>query len=202
MGRPERGSARETACAARTAFPRAAHTPVRRDGSAARPCARSCVHCERGRCKKARHRHVPPSRAVLARELLWSLHEDGKTQGTASANRRVPSNSRHQSGYRITGEVSDMLTTATRGDVNRPWHPGASAARPVSPRMATGANSDPRATNPAMARLLGCRFGDRLVYTQGEEDRRLLGEAQVLGLVSPEGYLTPHGYRFWQVYQG
>ena len=95
-----------------------------------------------------------------------------------------------------------MLTTATRGDVNRPWQPGASAARPVSPRMATGANSDPQATNPAMARLLGCRFGDRLVYTQGEEDRRLLREAHVLGLVSPEGYLTPCGYRFWQVYQG
>ena len=50
----------------------------------------------------------------------------------------------------------------------------------------------------AMTTLLGHRFGDRLVYLQGPDDRRLLKQAGRLGLVDEAGYLTSSGYQFWQ----
>ena len=50
----------------------------------------------------------------------------------------------------------------------------------------------------AIARLLSHRFGDRLVYLLGGEERPLLNQAMSLGLVSDEGYLTTSGYQFWQ----
>ncbi len=50
----------------------------------------------------------------------------------------------------------------------------------------------------AMTTLLGHRFGDRLVYLQGPNDRRLLKQAGRLGLVDEAGYLTSSGYQFWQ----
>ncbi len=50
----------------------------------------------------------------------------------------------------------------------------------------------------AMATLLDRRFGDRLVYLQGPDDRRLFKVAVRLGFVDEAGYLTSSGYQFWQ----
>ncbi len=49
-----------------------------------------------------------------------------------------------------------------------------------------------------LVELLGNRFGNRLVYLQSADDRRLLARAIGLGLVDEEGLLTAAGYRFWQ----
>lgn len=54
-----------------------------------------------------------------------------------------------------------------------------------------------RSKAQAFTVLLGQRYGDGLVYLQGQPDRVLLGEAIAQGLVNDEGYLTPAGYRFW-----
>lgn len=53
----------------------------------------------------------------------------------------------------------------------------------------------------AMVVLLGQHYGDGLVYLHGGNDRILLERAIELGLVSDEGYLTPAGYKFWQLHQ-
>lgn len=41
--------------------------------------------------------------------------------------------------------------------------------------------------------LLGHRFGDGLVYLRDRNERRLFRQAVRMGLVSPEGYVTPRG---------
>ena len=47
-----------------------------------------------------------------------------------------------------------------------------------------------------IARLLGHRFGDGLVYFRDESERKLFELAVELGLLSHEGYLTPEGHSF------
>ena len=51
-------------------------------------------------------------------------------------------------------------------------------------------------TRSGIARLLGHRFGDGLVYIRDESERKLFGLAVELGLLSHEGYLTPEGHSF------
>ena len=51
-------------------------------------------------------------------------------------------------------------------------------------------------TSSGIARLLGHRFGDGLVYLRDESERKLFKLAVELGLVSGEGYLTPEGHSF------
>lgn len=46
--------------------------------------------------------------------------------------------------------------------------------------------------------LLGQHFGDRMVYLQGNKDRRLFKLAVEEGLVTEDGYITIEGYRAWQ----
>lgn len=45
----------------------------------------------------------------------------------------------------------------------------------------------------AILKLLGHRYGDGLVYLRNDAEQRLFHEAVRLGLVSPEGYVTPRG---------
>jgi len=45
----------------------------------------------------------------------------------------------------------------------------------------------------AILKLLGHRYGDGLVYLRDDSEQRLFHEAVRLGLVSPEGYVTPQG---------
>ena len=47
-----------------------------------------------------------------------------------------------------------------------------------------------------IARLLGHRFGDGLVYFRDESERYLFSLAVEQGLISRDGYLTPEGYSF------
>ena len=47
-----------------------------------------------------------------------------------------------------------------------------------------------------IARLLGHRFGDGLVYFRDESERNLFALAVERGLISREGYLTPEGHSF------
>ena len=47
-----------------------------------------------------------------------------------------------------------------------------------------------------IARLLGHRFGDGLVYFRDESERGLFAIAVEWGLISREGYLTPEGHSF------
>ena len=61
--------------------------------------------------------------------------------------------------------------------------------------MTTG-NS--KITERDVAVLLDHRFGDGLVYLIHADERRLLAHAISAGLVSPEGFLTASGYRFWR----
>lgn len=63
---------------------------------------------------------------------------------------------------------------------------------------ATNSDTPAEIDERAITRLLGHRFGDRLVYLLGGEDRPLLNQAMSLGLVNDEGYLTTSGYQFWQ----
>ena len=51
-------------------------------------------------------------------------------------------------------------------------------------------------TNSGIARLLGHRFGDGLVYLRDESERKLFRLAVESGLLSREGYLTPEGHSF------
>lgn len=45
----------------------------------------------------------------------------------------------------------------------------------------------------AILTLLGHRYGDGLVYLRDASEQRLFHEAVQLGLVSPDGYVTPRG---------
>ena len=45
----------------------------------------------------------------------------------------------------------------------------------------------------ALLELLDRRYGDGLVYLREDEERGLLIRAIRLGLVSPDGYITPKG---------
>jgi len=51
-------------------------------------------------------------------------------------------------------------------------------------------------TSSGIARLLGHRFGDGLVYFRDESERRLFTIAVERGLLSREGYLTSQGHSF------
>ena len=55
-----------------------------------------------------------------------------------------------------------------------------------------------KATELDVAILLDHRFGDGMVYLVHADERRLLKHAISAGLVSPEGFLTASGYRFWR----
>ena len=46
---------------------------------------------------------------------------------------------------------------------------------------------------PALLQLLDHRYGDGLVYLREDDERDLLTRAIRLGLVSPDGYITPKG---------
>ena len=45
----------------------------------------------------------------------------------------------------------------------------------------------------AMLSLLVHRYGDGLVYLRNDREQQLYREAVRVGLVSPEGYVTPRG---------
>lgn len=45
----------------------------------------------------------------------------------------------------------------------------------------------------AILKLLGHRFGDGLVYLNSDSEQQAFHKAIRLGLVSPEGYVTPRG---------
>ena len=51
-------------------------------------------------------------------------------------------------------------------------------------------------SSSGIARLLGHRFGDGLIYIRDENERYLFNLAVERGLISPEGYLTPEGRSF------
>ena len=51
-----------------------------------------------------------------------------------------------------------------------------------------------------IARLLGHRYGDGLVYFRDGSERHLFNLAVERGLISPEGYLTPEGHSFLAVH--
>ena len=51
-----------------------------------------------------------------------------------------------------------------------------------------------------IARLLGHRFGDGLVYFRDEGERSLFNLAVEWGLLSREGYLTPEGHSFLAIH--
>lgn len=53
-----------------------------------------------------------------------------------------------------------------------------------------------------MVQLLGHRFGDGLVYLREQEERGLLANAMRLGLVSPDGYITPKGQSVLALHEG
>ena len=63
--------------------------------------------------------------------------------------------------------------------------------------IADESRSDDRSdTRSGIARLLGHRFGDGLVYFRDEGERNLFSLAVEWGLLSREGYLTPEGHSF------
>ena len=53
-----------------------------------------------------------------------------------------------------------------------------------------------------IARLLGHRFGDGLVYLRDESERKSFALAVEWGLISREGYLTPEGHSFLAAHGG
>ena len=53
-------------------------------------------------------------------------------------------------------------------------------------------------TEKDVAFLLDHLFGDGLVYLVHADEKRVLEHAISAGLVSPEGLLTPSGYRLWR----
>ena len=71
--------------------------------------------------------------------------------------------------------------------------------------QASISNERPRARSEAtsgIARLLGHRFGDGLVYFRDEGERKLFSLAVEWGLLSREGYLTPEGHSFLAAHGG
>ena len=65
-----------------------------------------------------------------------------------------------------------------------------------APNSESPQSPDRPETSSGIARLLGHRFGDGLVYFRDESERKLFGLAVDLGLLSREGYLTPEGHSF------
>ena len=57
----------------------------------------------------------------------------------------------------------------------------------------------PEVTERDVAIVLDHRFGDGLVYLLHAAEKPALEHAIKQGLVSPEGLLTPSGYRLWRV---
>ena len=57
-------------------------------------------------------------------------------------------------------------------------------------------------TSSGIARLLGHRFGDGLVYFRDEGERNLFNRAVERGLLSREGDLTPEGYSYLATHGG
>ena len=55
------------------------------------------------------------------------------------------------------------------------------------------AGAHPESIEDALLQLLDHRYGDGLVYLREDEERALLSRAMRLGLVSPDGYITPKG---------
>ena len=47
---------------------------------------------------------------------------------------------------------------------------------------------------PAVATVLGQRFGDGSVFVYADQDGSAVGEAQRLGFVDEEGFITPAGH--------
>ena len=58
------------------------------------------------------------------------------------------------------------------------------------------ASSSPAETLSGVARLLGHRFGDGLVYFTEDHERNLFNLAVEWGLITGDGYLTPEGQAF------
>ena len=56
----------------------------------------------------------------------------------------------------------------------------------------------PAVTERDVAIVLDHRFGDGLVYLVEAKEQPVLEHAISQGLVSPEGFLTPSGYRLWR----
>ena len=67
----------------------------------------------------------------------------------------------------------------------------------ISNAPRTGAGAD---FSSGIARLLGHRYGDGLVYFRDKSERSLFELAVARGLISPEGYLTPEGHSFLAVH--
>lgn len=63
--------------------------------------------------------------------------------------------------------------------------------QPYQERVEQPAQSESLET--ALLQLLDHRYGDGLVYLHEDEERGLLSRAMRLGLVSPDGYITPKG---------
>jgi hypothetical protein len=53
-------------------------------------------------------------------------------------------------------------------------------------------------TERDVAFVLDHRFGDGLVYLLHADERPVLEHAIRRGLVTPEGFMTPSGYRLWR----
>lgn len=51
----------------------------------------------------------------------------------------------------------------------------------------------PLEVDAAVVQLLSNRYGDGFVYLSDQEERGLYEQAKRLGLICPEGYLTPAG---------
>ena len=67
----------------------------------------------------------------------------------------------------------------------------------AQPAIADDSGSGDRSdTRSGIARLLGHRFGDGLVYFRDDGERKLFNLAVEWGLLSREGYLTPEGHSF------
>ena len=71
----------------------------------------------------------------------------------------------------------------------------AQASISKTPRPRTGADF-----SSGIARLLGHRYGDGLVYFRDESERYLFSLAVERGLISREGYLTPEGHSFLAIH--
>ena len=66
-----------------------------------------------------------------------------------------------------------------------------------SPARAPQARTE---THSGIARLLGHRFGDGLVYFTEDNERNLFKQAVEWGLITGDGYLTPEGQAFVAAY--
>ena len=72
-----------------------------------------------------------------------------------------------------------------------------SGTLPSVEQDATAKGSGP-ITQQQVAVVLNHRFGDGLIYLLNAEERPVLDFAIREGLVSPDGFLTPSGYRLWR----